>query len=212
MQDDGEMVVAKTIKIEGKISIRNLEDEGETDVIYVSDNPNDPLGERLVDAGVSHKRISVRYWTATEKASADDIKAEFIKKMLGYADARFGPHYSDITGYLWTDNHLNVGGHNLLAELASFAGRWLVLEIDIEDVPGTRQLRASRSLRMLANKLLRLADVTEFVPYDMSLNVKFTDRSANKGEATWKLAQDGKLYAQGSGGRAVLDIVFKDND
>lgn len=37
--------------------------------------------------------------------------------------------YSEITGCLWTDEELKVGGHDLLAELDSYNGKYLVMEV-----------------------------------------------------------------------------------
>ena len=50
-------------------------------------------------------------------------------KFIGGIEADFNPRYSEITGYLWTDEELNVGGHDLMAELKSNVGKWLILEI-----------------------------------------------------------------------------------
>jgi hypothetical protein len=58
-------------------------------------------------------------------------------EMLGEGDATFGARYSEDTGYLWTDEELNVGGHDLLGELESHEGRYCLLEIRYShEVPG----------------------------------------------------------------------------
>lgn len=36
----------------------------------------------------------------------------------GLVDATYTPHYSEITGYLWTDEEGWIGGHNLVAHFA----------------------------------------------------------------------------------------------
>src|SRR5437868_3327415 len=48
-------------------------------------------------------------------------------------------HYSEITGYLWTDENLMVGGHDLLDELRSHKGSFVHLEIAYsKDVPDAK--------------------------------------------------------------------------
>jgi hypothetical protein len=37
--------------------------------------------------------------------------------------------YSEITGYLWTEESLMIGGHDLLEIFRSHVGHYLVLEI-----------------------------------------------------------------------------------
>ena len=41
--------------------------------------------------------------------------------------------YSDYTGYLWTDENLKIGGHDLLDELKEDCGKWLFLTIEYKD-------------------------------------------------------------------------------
>jgi hypothetical protein len=39
--------------------------------------------------------------------------------------------YSETTGYLWTDEKLQVGGHDLIEELSGSAGKFLIFEADV---------------------------------------------------------------------------------
>jgi hypothetical protein len=74
--------------------------------------------------------LTVRYWTSDQKLEPDQIKEEFIKKIYGLGFAEFDVWYSEITGYLFTRESLEVGGHDLLVELKSIDGRYLHMEID----------------------------------------------------------------------------------
>jgi hypothetical protein len=74
--------------------------------------------------------LTVRYWTSDQKLEPDQIKEEFIKKLYGLGFAEFDVWYSEITGYLFTKESLEVGGHDLLVELKSVDGRYLHMEID----------------------------------------------------------------------------------
>lgn len=110
-------------------------DHGEAmDILFLAgDDPDcdDPLAERVADDIESlGSRLTVRYWIASEPLSDDAMRAESLRELLGAGDAQYGAHYSEYTGYLWTDEELTVGGHDLLEELSDHAGRYCLLEIE----------------------------------------------------------------------------------
>lgn len=110
---------------EGLLSIDSY---GEADDILYLSSVDDPLAEEL--EWMSGKNVTVRYWICDEKCTKEEAKEGFIKKLLGVAKVDFGQQYSEYTGYLWTDEELRVGGHNLLEELRSNIGKWLILEVE----------------------------------------------------------------------------------
>ena len=97
----------------------------------------EPLAETIGDDLELHGRYaSVRYWTADAPMGDDEIAEGAIRAMLGgEADACYSARYSDVTGYLWTDEDIMVGGHDLLEELKSQAGRYCLLEIGYAKEP-----------------------------------------------------------------------------
>ena len=72
---------------------------------------------------------SVRYATASSPIDEDKFIDLEIRTSLGETDAKYNEHYSDLTGYLWTDEELQVGGHDLLNELKTYADQYLYMEI-----------------------------------------------------------------------------------
>jgi hypothetical protein len=48
---------------------------------------------------------------------------------VGLGEADVGHRYSEITGYLWTDEEIMVGGHDLIEELHDHLGKFCHLEI-----------------------------------------------------------------------------------
>jgi hypothetical protein len=80
---------------------------------------------------------SVSYITADKALTEEERLTAIIGMQLGVLEADYNARYSDVTGYLWTDEALNVGGHDLLAELKSHIGRWLRLEIAFSREPVT---------------------------------------------------------------------------
>ena len=43
--------------------------------------------------------------------------------------------YSEITGYLWTDEVVKIGGHDLLKEFETHLGKYLYMEIEYYEEP-----------------------------------------------------------------------------
>jgi len=74
--------------------------------------------------------LTVRYFTAEKELTEDELIEALVKKVSGVGDALYNVAYSEITGYLWTDEKLNVGGHDLLGELKSHVGKFCHLEIE----------------------------------------------------------------------------------
>jgi len=75
--------------------------------------------------------LSVRYYISSKETTLEQVKEDWLKKVMGITDCEyFDRHGSEWTGYMWTDQELNVGGHNLRDELESYFGKYLILEID----------------------------------------------------------------------------------
>jgi len=105
-----------------------LHSHGEAcDILFLS-SCSEPLAEEL--EWISGKNVTIRYWITEQKCTKEEAQEDFVRQIMGSADCLFGARYSEITGYLWTDEDLNVGGHDVIAELKSFIGQWLILEIE----------------------------------------------------------------------------------
>lgn len=107
-----------------------LETHGEADDVLFVSGEEEPLAEVLQDS-ISDKIVTVRYWITEEECSREIAQEQFMKRLVGSADCEFASWYSDITGYLWTDEEIKIGGHDLLAELQSHIGKWLILEVEV---------------------------------------------------------------------------------
>lgn len=91
-----------------------------------------PLADVLQDS-IARKQVSVCYWITDQQCTKDQAQEQFLKKLYGAADCEFRSHYSDITGYLWTDEDLVIGGHDLLDELRSNIDSFVILDITVHD-------------------------------------------------------------------------------
>ena len=80
------------------------------------------------------KNVTIRYWITDEKTSKYNTKELFYKIISGIAEVEFNCVYSKYSGYLWTDENLKIGGHDLMEELYDNAGKYLFLEIEYEEV------------------------------------------------------------------------------
>ena len=98
-----------------------------TDILYLS-SLADPFAQEL--EWMHRKNVTVRYWITDAPCTKDEAIVAAVLSLLGFAQIELYSRYSEMTGYLWTDEKLNVGGHDLLAELKSNAGKWLTLEIE----------------------------------------------------------------------------------
>lgn len=94
------------------------------------DTPGVPLVEIIEKDMYEHgSYLSVRYFISDKVATLQELEKDFMETVYGKAEADFCRRYSDYTGYLWTDEKLNVGGHDLLKELKSYKGKFICIEI-----------------------------------------------------------------------------------
>lgn len=92
-----------------------------------SDQPlADILGNDRTDFG---PYASVRYFIYATPKTIDELDEGLVRRLAGEMDADYTDSYSEITGYLWTDEDIKVGGHDLLAELRSHLGWFAYIEI-----------------------------------------------------------------------------------
>lgn len=110
---------------------------GEVDCLgFVNENTNraDILVREIYDdVGYSYrgqKQLTVRYYTSDTPIPESPAES-FMAVLMGGAEVNYSMAYSEITGYLWTDQDLIIGGHDLRDELETFIGKYLHLEIDV---------------------------------------------------------------------------------
>jgi len=107
-----------------------LSDHGEACEILFIDTLDEPIADEL-QYKIDGKNVSVRYWITDQKCTKEEAQESFLKTVMGVAECNYCSRYSEITGYLWTDDDLMIGGHDLHEEISSNAGKYLILEIDI---------------------------------------------------------------------------------
>lgn len=87
----------------------------------------------ILQEQINGKKVSVRYFVAGKPETKAVLIEGLIQKLYGDADAEYDESFSEYTGYLYTDQQLNIGGHNLFDEMKQNDGKFLYLEIDIHE-------------------------------------------------------------------------------
>lgn len=122
----------------GTIAVRPFgEDDDALWLDPTADQYAEPLsGQIEEDIEQFGNTVTVSYWITDGPRTLEQLLENEVKQLAGAADAEYFQHHSDITGYLWTDASLVIGGHDLLAELESHVGRWCYLSINFGDQLG----------------------------------------------------------------------------
>lgn len=95
----------------------------------------EPLAETLSKI-MDRKKVSVRYWIADRECTKEQAEYQYLHVLFGDCKSEYQLVYSEITGYLWTDEFCKVGGHDLINELRSYAGKYLILEVAVHSEAG----------------------------------------------------------------------------
>jgi len=74
--------------------------------------------------------VTVSYYTSEQENELNQVQEEYMKTLMGVSEAMFGHRYSEITGYLWTDEEWKVGGHDLIGLLGMEEGRFCHLSVE----------------------------------------------------------------------------------
>lgn len=137
-QIEGPVAQAGTKRVyKGWIRLRAEIGDGPDDILFLSPDESkewldakDTLARQIEDDIKEHGRyLSVQYYIAAKKLSKKHLQTEWLNRLEGIGIAEYDVHWSDITGYLWTDEELKVGGHDLLEELKSHPDKYCHLEI-----------------------------------------------------------------------------------
>jgi hypothetical protein len=121
----GNKVTMKTIQ-----GIIRESDYGENwNTLFIGDMDK-PIAEWWADE-IGEATVTVRYWISKEARSREQLTEDTLLRISGAVEAQYEEVYSEVTGYLWTNEALVVGGHELLDELAAYEGKFLYMEIEI---------------------------------------------------------------------------------
>jgi hypothetical protein len=102
---------------------------------------------------ISNEVVTVRYYISDKEATEEELQEDFlINTLYGNLETDYGARYSEYTGYLWTDDELKVGGHDLREELESYAGKYLYMIVEIDEKAYQEKLERKRLQQIEYNK------------------------------------------------------------
>lgn len=122
----------KQLKFEGWIKVEDFVDAYDILVFYHDQLNCEPLA-RILEDKIVNENVTVRYFISDHEAALEQIQTEYLTQLMGCAEVEYWSHYSEYTGYLWTDEEITIGGHDLLRELKSYDGKYLILLIDVSN-------------------------------------------------------------------------------
>lgn len=86
------------------------------------------------DLGLDYsKQVSLYYIASDKEIPEEEIQLETMKFFEGVGNTKYGAYYSDVTGYLWTNEDFKIGGHDIVGELRSYIGKYLHMEIEVHN-------------------------------------------------------------------------------
>lgn len=135
----------KLIKISGQlVETSNYE---EHDLLGLKiDNKIYILTKYLYDEySIENEIVTINYFISENNLSEEKLKEVYIKKCFGILDLEYSVAYSEYTGYLWTTETFDIGGHNLVEELSEHLGKYLYMTITVHEKTKENIKKAQRN-------------------------------------------------------------------
>jgi hypothetical protein len=108
--------------------------------------------------------VTIRYYISDKEATEEELQEDFlINTLYGNLETDYGARYSEYTGYLWTDDELKVGGHDLRGELESYAGKYLFMIVELDQKAYQEKLERKILEKIERNKWLYTRYINELV-------------------------------------------------
>lgn len=104
--------------------------KGENDYALFIGETSEPIAE-VFDEEIQLKQVTIRYWISNVEKTKEELDENTVLTIAGAVDADYYDRYSEYTGYLWTDEKLNIGGHDLLGQLRNNIGKFIYLEVEV---------------------------------------------------------------------------------
>lgn len=91
-----------------------------------------PLTKEMEDlCGWRGNYASIQMLTGDTPIDLNHIDETKIVSMMGEVDSYYYHRYSDLTGYLWTEEEFKCGGHDIPNILLSHMGEYIHMEIEL---------------------------------------------------------------------------------
>ena len=131
----------KVFTYEGWLDVRDDANGEKAIFLFENQKPSrhdvlceEPLFKRITEeTNFRGEKVFVRWWAAGRQATRQELSDDIAMQALGAGDCKYYARFSDLTGYLWTDNWFKVGDHDIKAELETLKGMWVLLEIEVAE-------------------------------------------------------------------------------
>src|SRR5712675_1640367 len=118
----------RSIILNGQITER---EHGENYTIFIGDKC--ALAE-IDDTFETHTPVYM-CWVIGPKSITKELALEAqVNTQIGELDIKYDAHYSDVTGYLWTDEDFKFGGHDMFVFLENNINKYIFLVISTEPI------------------------------------------------------------------------------
>lgn len=102
--------------LEGKLSTYG----GEFSALSVSTQTGEVYLAEVVEKLAGWRDIvTFQFHISSEPKTFYELEENLVKTVMGKVDSHFYHSYSDLTGYLWTNEKLEIGEHDVLSEIQS---------------------------------------------------------------------------------------------
>jgi hypothetical protein len=106
------------------------DDYGDNWLALFLGDTGDPLAIQIEEADIPEGAlVAVRWFASDTPKTIDDAETDLLQALDGVVDAEYGDVWSEVTGYLWTNEWVKVGNHDIIKELRSEVGRFAYVEI-----------------------------------------------------------------------------------
>lgn len=108
-------------------------DQHEGPEIFILDDLGEATSLAEFATDCRHHNVSVKF--AITSKPAQSIEHVAVEMIYGHIIADNSGRYSEYTGFLWWDEEFKIGGHDLLNQIRGCVGKYLILEVRVEDKP-----------------------------------------------------------------------------
>lgn len=121
------------IYLRGKINFNGYLSADANDCTAIQTEDENIIFAEFFEENLDNKQVSISYYISDKPLAREGLEKQYINKVMGIVDAGCYPIYSDITGYLWTEEDCIIGGHNLLEEINNYEGKYIDMQIVIHN-------------------------------------------------------------------------------
>lgn len=121
------------IYLRGKINFNGFLSADADDCTAIQTEDENIIFAEFFKENLDNKQVSISYYISDKPLTRKELEKQHIDKIMGIVDASCYPVYSDVTGYLWTEEDCKIGGHNLLEEINNYEGKYIDMQIVIHN-------------------------------------------------------------------------------